>query len=694
MNLFVKLLAAGLLLLGAGGPRAADADRTPVVPHRHKGDFPQLSLPDRQASGPRAAALLGARLPEVAAWYRRSPDEFRALLLNDRHLRVDRRGRLFVVDAMLPPAGAAPARLAAPVAAATGTGGAAASLLDGTLQPLDQTFLLHSRPGAKRTIYLNFKGATLTGTAWNDAAGVATIHAPPFDLDGLPYSFSATELQRIQGIWQRVAEDYAPFDVDVTTEAPAPAALTRADSTDTVFGTTVLITRSSGVYSCTCGGIAYVGAFDDVGDFHKPVLVFHDQLGAGAATYVAEATSHETGHAVGLSHDGRGTEGYYSGHGSGATGWAPIMGLGYYQPVVQWSQGEYLGADNPQDDFAVMQSYGLPLRADDHGDTPATATVLTGTRSGGMTTAAVGGVIERSTDVDLFAFSAAAGTVSVVLAPAARSANLDAVVTLHDSAGVVIATANPGDALNATLTATLPAAGTYYVAVQGAGRGDPRLDGYSRYGSVGQYALTVRFLTPANLAPTARMVVAPTTGPAPLVVRFAGTGSADSDGSIASWSWTFGDGTAASGPAASHVYASPGTYVAQLRVVDNGGLSATTATTITVGTPPVAMSVASIAMSRIVSATGSAVAFAAVKVVDAGGRAVPGATVTGSWSGIVSRTGATAITATSTGVATFMSPTAARTAKGAFTFTVTGVTRSGHDYVPASNLETRDSVAR
>jgi PKD repeat protein len=692
MNLFAKLLAAGLLLLGAGGPHAADTD-PPVVPHLHKGDFPRISLPERQANGPRAAALLGARLPEVAAWYRRSPDEFRAMLLNDRHLRVDRRGRLFVVDQMLPPAGARSTPAAAPVTIA-GTGGAAASLLDGSLQPLDQTFQLHSRPGARRTIYLNFKGATLTGTAWNDTTGVATINALPFDLDGLPYSFSTTELQRIQYIWQRVAEDYAPFDVDVTTEAPAPAALTRTDSSDTVFGTTVLITSSRGVYSCNCGGIAYVGAFDDVGDYYKPALVFYDQIGPGDEKFVAEAISHEAGHNMGLSHDGSPVDGYYAGHGSGATGWAPIMGLGYYQPVVQWSRGEYAGADNTQDDFAVMQSYGLPLRADDHGDTMATATVLTGTSSGGLTSASVTGVIERSTDVDMFAFSAAAGPLTLTLSPASRSPNLDALVTLRNSAGAVITTANPVDALNATLAVTLPAAGTYYVAVQGTGRGDPRLDGYSSYGSVGQYALSVRFLTPGNLAPVARMVVAPASGQAPLVVRLSGSGSTDGDGSIASWNWTFGDDTIGTGTTTSHVYTRPGTYVAQLRVVDNGGLSATTSTTITVGTPPVAMSVASIAMSRVVSATGTAVALAGVQVLDAGGKVVPGATVTGNWSGIVSKTGVIGTTATATGVATFTSPTAAKTAKGAFTFTVTGVTRTGYGYVPAANLETSDTIAR
>ena len=92
-----------------------------------------------------------------------------------------------------------------------------------------------------RTIHLNFKGATLTGTAWNGSGN--TITAQPFDLDGVPTPSRTTELQRIQYIWQRVAEDYAPFDVNVTTEA-VPAEPTGAQrSADTVFGTTVLITK-------------------------------------------------------------------------------------------------------------------------------------------------------------------------------------------------------------------------------------------------------------------------------------------------------------------------------------------------------------------------------------------------------------------------------------------------------------------
>ncbi len=149
----------------------------------------------------------------------------------------------------------------------------------------------------------------------------------------------------------------------------------------------MLITQRT-FYTCSCGGVAYIGVFDDTSNYYKPALVFYDRLGAGNEKYVAEAISHEAGHNMGLHHDGSSTTSYYQGHGSGATGWAPIMGMGYYQSLVQWSKGEYPGANNKEDDFAVMASNGLPLRADDHGNSIGTATRLGGITAGGTMTLA------------------------------------------------------------------------------------------------------------------------------------------------------------------------------------------------------------------------------------------------------------------------------------------------------------------
>ena len=156
----------------------------------------------------------------------------------------------------------------------------------------------------------------------------------------------------------------------------------------------------------------------------------------------------------------------------------------------------------------------------------------------------------------------------------------------------------------------------------------------------------------------------------------------------------FGDGAGASGVSASHSYTQPGSYSAQLRVTDNSGLSASSAVTITVDAPIVILPirVADIALSVGVARNGQAKATAAVTVVNGNGQAVAGAVVTGDWSGLVSRKGASASTG-SNGVASLVSPNT-RATSGSFVFTVTGVSLAGHVYQPATNTETSDSIAR
>jgi hypothetical protein len=221
-------------------------------------------------------------------------------------------------------------------------------------------------------------------------------------LDGNLNAFSDAELERIQYIWQRVAEDYAPFDVDVTTEPPQPEQISRANSNDQVYGTSVLITQRAGLYdNCGCGGVAFLRQFNNTTDQGKPALVFYDAL-RGEEKAIAEATSHEVGHNAGLSHDGTSSSGYYLGHGSDlVVGWAPIMSAGYYKPLTQFSRGEYADANNREDDFAVAQVNGLPLRQDDYGSSIAQATPFSGTTVNGLTSGEMAGDIESSVDRDV-----------------------------------------------------------------------------------------------------------------------------------------------------------------------------------------------------------------------------------------------------------------------------------------------------
>jgi PKD repeat protein len=89
----------------------------------------------------------------------------------------------------------------------------------------------------------------------------------------------------------------------------------------------------------------------------------------------------------------------------------------------------------------------------------------------------------------------------------------------------------------------------------------------------------------ANDPPTAVMSATPSTGAAPLVVTFDGSGSTDLGGAVTSWTWTFGDGTMGTGVATTHLYSTPGSYVATLTVTDRGNLSDSTSRSIVVTAP-------------------------------------------------------------------------------------------------------------
>jgi bacillopeptidase F (M6 metalloprotease family) len=86
----------------------------------------------------------------------------------------------------------------------------------------------------------------------------------------------------------------------------------------------------------------------------------------------------------------------------------------------------------------------------------------------------------------------------------------------------------------------------------------------------------------ANNAPTA-VISAPTSGRRNTNITFDGRGSSDSDGSIVSYVWAWGDGTANStGARPSHSFRTAGTYTVTLTVTDNRGATGTATWTITI----------------------------------------------------------------------------------------------------------------
>ncbi|GAA1109961.1 hypothetical protein GCM10009630_03730 [Kribbella jejuensis] len=430
--------------------------------------------------GQAALGRVQSRLTEVAVQNKLSTEHLRQILSTDKTAWLDRGGRLFYREPVATTserkasAGTSPRWARSAVTAATGP-----------------AFELHSKPGSNRVIYLDFTGHTITGTAWNQSPKPATVNITPYDTDGDPSSFGTAEQDVVHDVWARVAEDYASFDVDVTTQEPTAAAIDRSSASDQQYGTRVVIDPTTWYQSdCRCGGVAYVGVYDNASRhaYYQPALVFTKGVGTGAKN-IAEAAAHEAGHNVGLSHDGTSTVGYYAGHGA----WAPIMGVGYSKAISQWSKGEYADANNKEDDYSVISTHGLALRPDEAGDTTATAAALTvGTPATGIITA--------QSDTDVYRVNiTTAGTYTARANPATVGGNLDIKLDLLNGSGTVVTSNDPASGqsdaatptgLGATITTALQP-GTYYLRIDNVGYANPLNTGYSTYGSRGTYTLTL-----------------------------------------------------------------------------------------------------------------------------------------------------------------------------------------------------------
>ena len=362
-----------------------------------------------------------------------------------------------------------------------------ASLPMAPVAPLVDTFKLHSLPSATKKIYLDFDGHVTSGTFWQNGASFTT---PAFSLDRDYNVFNDAERAAIQEAWARVAEDFYPFDVDVTTEEPPLDDLRKAGEGDTRWGIRVVI-GGSGSWMSGAAGVAYLNSFN--WDTDTPCFVFADQSWKTNLNFMATCISHEVGHTLGLRHDGFNGREYYSGRGSGQTGWGPIMGNPGFVSLTQWSKGEYGGSTNREDDLAIITTKnGFGYRADDHGGSAATATVAA------TADFELSGFIGQSNDVDMFRFTTS-GQVQATISPISVGTNLDILASLVDAAGNTIVTSNPIDKVGASFTTTV-AAGTYFLAVRGTGMGDVNTTGYTAYGSLGQY--TVKVGAPSGPTPS------------------------------------------------------------------------------------------------------------------------------------------------------------------------------------------------
>lgn len=365
--------------------------------------------------------------------------------------------------------------------------------------PVSAPPLFHSRPGSTNVLFLDFNGHLVTNTAWNSYPDFAEPFwdCRPYSIDADETMFSVAEQQAIQTIWERVSEDYAPFDIDVTTEQPA----SWNRNTGHVLITPEIDKNGVACPHYNAGGVAFVDVFGDqqysydyAGECFSPAWVLNYEL-SGYAEYEAEAVAHEMGHNLALSHDGTKKEAYYGGHENGSISWGPIMGTGYDRNVSQWSRGDYRLSNNAEDDLAIIEAR-IGYRPDDFGDDNASAAPLS-TDPGGVVFQS--GVVEMHVDRDVFYFNAVSGQVDIAVSPYRDSlsstwgGNADLVLELYNASGILLATNNPALETKAGITAVL-SNGIHYLHIFSTGIGDPFLaplpTGYVQYGSIGQYTVS------------------------------------------------------------------------------------------------------------------------------------------------------------------------------------------------------------
>ncbi len=168
--------------------------------------------------------------------------------------------------------------------------------------------------------------------------------------------------------------------------------------------------------------------------------------------------------------------------------------------------------------------------------------------------------------------------------------------------------------------------------------------------------------------------------------------SSDSDGSIVSRSWTFGDGGTSTSTNPSHTYAVAGTYTVGLTVTDNGGASASTSQSVTVtggGTGGGTMHIASITIAAVkVPGVSGRAGRATINVVDNTGAPVNLATVSGEFYALFAETPAPAATnASGNAVFTSTNGSTQRKIQNNLEFCVNTITHASLTYVPADNVD-------
>ncbi|MGN0064808.1 MAG: fibronectin type III domain-containing protein, partial [Nocardioides sp.] len=404
-------------------------------------------------------ALLAGSLATMSPASARSTaaDELADALHRDETLQLDSEGRLYAVDPV-------PPLDRTSLTSARQRDFTARSRL--TADATADVFALHSRPGASSTVFLDFDGVTVDfDNAWVDG-GLDAGTYEGWDPNGDGPAITGSEESAVAEVWARVAEDFAPFDIDVTTEQP--------DGDWRGAHAVISASASAREQLCEnqCGGAAHVDVWGGEPTRHPAWTLTHGWDPDSKA--VADATSHEVGHILSLLHHGTSTADLYTGHGY----WGPIMGSPYARRTSLWSNGSYADANNPgQDDIARIAA-----KAGTIPDEPDTVVEAASAAAG---TSGRGTIADRD-DLDVFDLGECGPGVAIGVRYAEPGPNLKLEVRLLDASGATQHTIAPASQSSAYDTVSVPT-GRYFLQIDGIGDGSLPTPLFDEYGSVGAY---------------------------------------------------------------------------------------------------------------------------------------------------------------------------------------------------------------
>jgi PKD repeat protein len=194
------------------------------------------------------------------------------------------------------------------------------------------------------------------------------------------------------------------------------------------------------------------------------------------------------------------------------------------------------------------------------------------------------------------------------------------------------------------------------------------------------YAWTA--LPPPNEAPTAAF----TSSCVDLTCTFTDL-STDSDGTIASRSWAFGDGGTSTVASVLHTYPAAATYTVTLLVTDNGGATGSVSSSVTVSAPPETQPMWIGSLTSTTAASRNTWT-ASVRIAVVGPGPVSGVSVAGTWS---AGSGGTGCTTGSDGTCEVTSSNLNKKTSSV-TFTVIDLTGAGWVYDPTQNAGSTSSI--